>query len=173
MKTMKHILAFALILMLALSLCVPAYADDAAYDFTEDFLAGAANEPGLEYELEGLDDNKTEVVSLTYSGDLSDYVSYFFAFFASDGETVLLYMPNVITFEEDDLADILIYVNELNAASTGVKLYVDTDAYTVDAELYLLTTPETAGSIALVGSGELVAFTDDIFELLGEYNTAA
>jgi hypothetical protein len=172
-KMTKRILALALTLMLLLSLSVPAFADGAQYKWTEDYLVGAAQEAGLTCELQGLAKNGNEIVYVTYSGSLSKYVSYFYAYFTADGEEVLLYMPYVITFDEDDLLEVLAVVNELNAVSAGVKLYVDTDECTVDAELYLMTTPETAGSLAFRGSGSLVAFTDDIYELLGEYSDAA
>ena len=176
MKMTKRILAIVLILMLTLSLSVPAFADGAQYKATKEYLEASTQVDGLECEYKGIiefDGQNQEELLVEYSGDLSDYTSYFYLLFSEDGEEILFYMPGVITCSDDDLANVLLDVNSLNALSTSVKLYLDGDDNSVIAELYLLSTPETASELALVGTGLLVSFTDKIYELLADYNTAA
>ncbi len=176
MKTTKRIFAFALILMLILSLSAPAFADDAQYTATKEYLEASKEVDGLECEYDGIIDfqgQNHEKLNVTYSGDLSDYTSFFYLLFSEDGEEILFYMPSIITCSDDDYADVLVDVNSLNARSTSVKLYLDEEDNSVIGELYLLSTPETASELALVGTGLLISFTDQIFELLTDYNTAA
>lgn len=173
MKMTKRILAFALILMLTLSLSAPAFAEEAQYKATKDFMAAADEVEGLTCSYEGMvtyGEDKLEQLALTYAGEISNYRTNFFGYFDKAGDVIILYLPNIISFAEDDLLEILCVVNELNAASTGVKLYVDTDANTVDGELYLLATEDAAATIALTGCGLLIAYTDSIYEGLLEYD---
>ena len=176
MKLTKRVLALALVLTMALSLSVPAFADDAQYKATKEFLDASTQVDGLDCEYQGIiqyGGNNYEKLYVSYAGDLSDYSSYFYLLFCENGEEIILHMPSVITCSDDDLVNVLLDVNSLNALSTGVKLYLDGDDNSVYAELYLLSTPDTASELALVGTGLLISFTDQIFELLSEYNTAA
>lgn len=176
MKMTKRILAFALVLMLTLSLSVPAFADGAQYNATKEFLDLSTQIDGLDCEYQGIiqySGSNYEKLYVSYNGDLSDYGSYFYLLFCESEEEIILHMPSVITCSDDDLVNVLLDVNSLNALSTGVKLYLDGDDNSVYAELYLLSTPDTASELALTGTFLLIGFTDQIFELLSEYNIAA
>ena len=72
-------------------------------------------------------------------------------------------MP-VLNFASEKLSDVLTEVNQLNAGTTSVKLYVDTQKNVVMAELFLLATEDSLIDISLTGTGMLIGFTDQVYE---------
>ena len=81
MKT-KSILALALTLALMLSLGVCAFADDAKFDATKQYVEGLpAEAPGaactVQADTVDIGGSTYEVVSVDYEGDLSEYKSHF------------------------------------------------------------------------------------------------
>ena len=72
-------------------------------------------------------------------------------------------MP-VLNFASEKLSDVLTEVNQLNAGTTSVKLYVDTQKNVVMAELFLLATEDSLIDISLTGTGVLIGFTDQVYE---------
>ncbi len=169
MKNIKSILSVILALTVLCCFSVSAFADDAQYPTTQEFLSMLDTVDGAEYDVSGIVSEKYEKVTISYSGDLSDYKSNVTAYFSEDGEDVQFCMFNLIRFAEENLNNVMLAVNELNAQSSGVKLYVDTSDNSVTAELYLLTTPETAVEIALTGLGFTIGFTDAIYGELADY----
>ena len=162
MKT-KSILALALTLALMLSLGVCAFADDAKYDVTKNFVDGLAELEGatatVQPDTVEIGGTAFEVVNIDYEGDLSEYISHFNIYFSEDCSQVLLSMP-IMNIDEAKQADVITAVNNLNATSTSVKLYVDTDKNTVVGELFLLATKDSVLDIAATGTGLFIKFTD-------------
>ena len=72
-------------------------------------------------------------------------------------------MP-VLNFASEKLSDVLTEVNQLNAGTTSVKLYVDTQKNVVMAEFFLLATEDSLIDISLTGTGVLIGFTDQVYE---------
>ncbi len=72
-------------------------------------------------------------------------------------------MP-VLNFASEKLSDVLTEVNQLNAGTTSVKLYVDTQKNVVMAELFLLATEDSLIDISLTDTGMLIGFTDQVHE---------
>ena len=72
-------------------------------------------------------------------------------------------MP-VLNFASEKLSDVLTEVNQLNAGTTSVKLYVDTQKNVVMAEFFLLATEDSLIDISLAGTGMLIGFTDQVYE---------
>lgn len=174
---MKKILAFAVALTLILSLSVPAFAMEARYDATREFLADLEEVEGFTGEVDSIVVNpsgdKYEMVVVTYSGgEYSQYVSSFILLFAEDASKVLLRMPRLLYFDESKLYDVMRSVNTINANSTGAKLYVDESDFSVAAELYLLTTPESSTDIVGRGLGHMLGFTDTVYEDLAAFAIA-
>ena len=169
MKSVKRILSVMLTLAMLCCLGVSAFAEGAQYKTTQEFLSMLDTVDGVEYSVEGIVSDTYEKVSISYSGDQSDYTSNIVAYFSEDGEEVQFSMFNMIDFAEEDLGDVLMAVNDLNAQSSGMKIYVDTSDNSVTAEFYLLTTPETAVEIALTGLGFAIGFTDGAYEALADY----
>ena len=81
----------------------------------------------------------------------------------------MLYMGQVIKFDESRLSEVMTEVNKLNAQTTGVKLYVDASDNTVSVELFQLVTKDSAAELSLSAVGFLIGFTDKVFERLADY----
>lgn len=173
MKNTKRLLSVVLALALLCCLSIPAFADEAQYGTTQDFLNAIEAENGLECSLNGIFNASSgynyEVVKITYEGELSEYRSNFVALFAEDGGSVEFDMYNVIDFAEEDLAEVMQVINNLNANSSGMKLYVDTSDNSVTAVLYLLTTPASTAELAYTGLFFTIGFTDSLYEQLQDY----
>lgn len=188
----KRVFAFALVLVLLCSLSVPAFAVDlkkntgspsqssaqspaqAQYKATQTFLRECA-ESDIEAEYQGVVSfaGKTvEQVYVTYSGDLSDYISHISVFFNAEGDELMLFMARVFTFRQADLQGVISDVNYYNANSVGAKLYVDEEDCSIDAEMYMIATPETIVDVAEVSLGVLIAFTDQVYEDFQVYDAA-
>ena len=172
MKTKKTFLSFALVLTLLLSLGIPVFADGAAYENTRAFLNEIDGYTDLTPTLEGVIDfsgEKYEHVLLSYKGEASDYTSNFSILFNEDQEDIVVYMGQVIKFDGSRLSEVLEAVNNLNAQTTGMKLYVDTSDNTVSAELFQLVTKESAVDLSLTAVGFLIGFTDKVYEQLADF----
>lgn len=186
MKMTKRILAFALTLMLLLSLSVPAFAvkasgsagtaDQPQYEATQKFLADVADSSSVEAEYLGsstIANTAYEIVGATYSGDQSKYISNLKVLFNEAGDEVIVAMEHVFNFKEADLQAVMSDVNHYNAASIGPKLYVDTENLCINAELYEIATPETVVDVAEISLGFMVGFTDVVYEDFQVYDKAA
>ena len=95
MKTIRRILAFALVLMLTMSLGVNAIAADAKYQLTRDFVSQVSGVEGLSCTIGDVVSDSTgnyELVKIDYQGDLSAYTSHITLLFAEDGSEAQLYM---------------------------------------------------------------------------------
>ena len=172
MKTAKSFLAFALVLTLLLSLGNIAFADTAAYRNTQAFLREIDGYTDLTATLVGVIDfagENYEQVKLSYKGDASDYTSNFSILFNEDQEDIVVYMGQVIKFDESRLSEVLEAVNRINAQTTGMKLYVDTSDNTVSAELLQLVTKDSVVELSLSAVGFLIGFTDKVYEQLADY----
>ena len=172
MKTIRRILAFALVLMLTMSLGVNAIAVDAKYQLTRDFVSQVTGVEGLSCTIGDVVSDSTgnyELVKVDYEGELSAYTSYITMLFAEDESEVQLYMYNLINFSEDKLSEMMTVVNDLNHRATGIKLFVDTSDNSVTAEMYQLLPEENGADLAIVALGFMIGITDSVFEQLQSY----
>ena len=183
----KRIFAFALMLVLLCSLSAPAFAaqlkknldsstsqGQAQYKSSRDFIEAVNEVDGFSCTAgevyTGSGGETYEIVNVSYAGgELSPYKSNLTMFFNEPGDEVQLVMYNLISFEAGELADVLTAINDVNAAGSGVKFYVDTSDNTVTAEMYQLTTPETCVEIAATALGFLISYTDAVYESLTDY----
>ena len=172
MKKTKTLLAVALTLVLLLGIGTSAFAADAKYSATQKYIEAMAELDGAACEVKPdttqLGGSTYEVVKVDYEGELSNYKSHFNVCFTEDGQAILFSMV-ILTFDEAKLADVLADVNEINASTTSVKLYVDTDRNAVMGEFYLLATEDSLLDISLYGTGVFIGFTDQVFEALADY----
>ena len=172
MKTAKNVLSFALVLTLLLSLGIPVFADGASYQNTQAFLEAIDGYTDLSSTLVGVIDfagENYERVKLSYKGDASDYTSNFSILFNEDQEDIVVYMGQVIKFDGSRLSEVLEAVNNLNAQTTGMKLYVDTSDNTVSAELLQLVTKDSVVDLSVSAVGFLIGFTDKVYERLADF----
>ena len=124
MKTIRRILAFALVLMLTMSLGVNAVAADAKYQLTRDFVSQVSGVEGLSCTIGDVVSDSTgnyELVKVDYEGELSAYTSHITMLFAEDESEVQLYMYNLINFSEDKLNEMMTVVNDLNHRRPGLN----------------------------------------------------
>ena len=145
MKTIRRILAFALVLMLTMSLGVNAIAADAKYQLTRDFVSQVTGVEGLNCTIGDVVSDSTgnyELVKVDYEGELSAYTSHITMLFAEDESEVQLYMYN---------------------------LFVDTSDNSVTAEMYQLLPEENGADLAVVALGFMIGITDSVFEDLQSY----
>ncbi len=172
MKLTKRLLSLVMVLALLASLSAAAFAEEAQYKSTRDFLAYIADVDGFTYEvLDPIHDDSDnyEVVRVKYSGDMSDYNSTMVLLFCEDCEEVQIYCYNLINFAEEDLSDVLAAVNSLNANGTGVKLYVDTSDNSVTAEMYQILCENDAADLSVMALGFMIGYTDTAYEQLQDY----
>lgn len=175
MKKAEQILAFILVFALILGLGVTAFADEAQFDVTRRFLAELDGVEGAEYTVVGVREAAADAgfeyerVEVRYEGVLSDYINTVYVDFSEDGEEVMLYLYNIISFRREDREEVLSVLNELNAKYKGVKFYLDDVKDTVTAELYLAATDKTVVEISLFGFGFLIGITDQAYDVLADY----
>ena len=171
MKISKSLPAFALILVLMLCLGASAFADDFQFQSTKDYaealktVGGFSCEPG---EVVSLAEKDYEIVAVRYAGNRTTHESNFIAGVCEDGADVILSMT-FLQFDQKDLADVMLAVNNLCAETTGVKFYVDMSDNTVIAEMFLIMGKELSPDIAVTGTTTFVGFTDTMYDKLVQY----
>ena len=169
---MKKRLSIVLVLVMLLSLSVPAFAEEARYQNTRAVLKDLDGYDNVQYELAGVinfDRENYELVKISYKSSSSEYVSNFSLLFNEDESDVVLYMNPLIKFDESKMEQVLGAVNSINAQTTGVKLYVDTSDNSVSAELFLLVTKDSVVELTETGMGFMAAFTDKVYEQLSQF----
>ena len=178
MKKTRSLLALTLTLLLLLSIGTCAFAEDAKFASTKQYLDDMAQLPGatctLESDMLTIGNSTYEHVKVDYEGELSKYKSHFDVCFTEETEDMpieILMSMTVIHFDPEKLADVLSEINAINASTTTIKLYVDTDKNAVMAEFYLLATSASVQDISLLSTGIFIGFTDQIYEILSKYDT--
>lgn len=176
MNMIKRFLAFAMILALLVCLGVPAFAEEAQYKTTKAFLKEIDGYEGFSCEYMRViedGDDKYEMVSVTYDGELSNYKSNIQLLFSEDCEEVQVYLYNLINFSADKLAEVLDRINDINAVGTGVKLFVDKSDNSVTAEMYQILCENDAAELTIMALGFMIGYTDTVYEALQDYAVAA
>lgn len=171
MKKTKTLLALTLTLVLMLSIGTGAFAADAKFAPTQKYVDAMAELDGAVCEVQADTveiGNTYEVVKVDYEGELSEYKSEFNVGFTEDSSQILM-SSSIMNYDPEKFSDVLAAVNDINAALTSVKLYVDTDRNVVVGELYLLATEDSLLDIALTGTGLYIKYTDYVFEALSDY----
>ena len=171
MKKTKTLLAMILTLVLMLSVGTCAFAADAKFASTQKYVDAMAELEGAvcEVQPETQEIGSTyEVVKVDYEGELSKYKSHFNVGFTENSQEILMSMT-IMNYDPEKFSDVLTAVNDINAAATTVKLYVDTNKNAVVGELYLLATEDSLLEIALTGTGIFIGYTDSVFEALADY----
>ena len=125
---MKKWTALLLTLILSVSLCAAALADEPQYANTKAFL-DSLDEVGLQYTLVGMLGEDETVRIGNKAGDINyDFV----LFFSEDNETVYIRVWDLITFDPDNLNDVLRAVNNLNNAYSFTAWYVNEDENSIN-----------------------------------------
>ena len=162
MKTLKKLLAVLLVLGLFMCLSITAFAVNAQYGPTKEFLKVMDRE-GHKYNYMGIDEDDDEQINVSFSGDNLDAIDVKI-FFDEDLDSVSMRAWSVIYFDKADYAEVLEQVNELNSDYKYVKFVVDTNDMSVDAEIDCpLRDDANAGEIAYDGLYYIVMIVDEAY----------
>lgn len=176
MKKTKTLLALALTFALLLSIGVSAFAAGPKYESTKKLVDAIANEEGVTYMVRDIiteNDKEYEEVIVTFKSDvLLSGEGAAGVYVSEDGTEVLVAAPVVEKINQEYLADVLAAVNDWNAASvgcTGVRLYVDTNDYSIMARQDLFTTMDSIASVVPYAVGVFIGYTDQAASYLADY----
>ncbi|MBR4473871.1 MAG: YbjN domain-containing protein [Oscillospiraceae bacterium] len=171
MKIQKSLLAFPLILVLMFSLGVSAFAGDASFEATKDYMDALRRLEGASCEaLETLSigGKEFEAVNISYAGKLSDHEFSFLTFVCEDGTEALLQI-NLLEYDPENLAELLAAVNDFHANTTGVKLFLDVSDNSLIAETHLLLTQDSVFDLAPRATANLITLVDKMVEDFGSF----
>ena len=133
MKTLKKALAVLLVVMLFLSISIPAFAVNTQYSTTKEFLSVLSREK-LKYRYMGVGEDDKEEVTLSYTGDNWDDI-FINIFFDEDLDSVSLRCWNIVDFDEKDRAEALELCNRFNNEYKYVKFVMDENDWSIGAEM--------------------------------------
>ena len=168
MKTMKKLLAFLLVLCLFGCMAVPASAVNTQYGTTREFLKVMDRE-GHNYSYMGIDKNDDEEVDVSFTGDNKEDIDVEI-YFDEDLDSVSLRSWYVISFDEVDLGNVLMLVNQMNSDYKYITFVVDMNDYSVDAKLDCpLRDDACAGEIAFDALYYIVQIVDDAYPEFAQY----
>jgi len=167
MTILKKSLALLLMLALVLSLGVSAFAVNAQYSTTQEFLK-ALDAEKVKYRYMGVNNNDKEEVTVSYTGDYCDDI-FINIFFSQDLDSVSMRFWNIVDFDEADYAKALELANELNADFKYVKFVVDTDDWSIGAEIDIpIREGEDSAQIAYDALYYIVQISDEAYPDLAE-----
>ena len=176
MKKTRILLSLALTLALLLSVGVSAFATAPKYESTKKFVDAIANEEGATYMVRDIiteNDKEYEEVIVTLKSDaLLSGEGAAGVYFSEDGSEVLVAAPVIEKIDQEYLADVLTAINDWNAAAlgcTGVRLYVDTNDYSIMGRLDLFTTMDSVAQVVPYAVGVFLGFTDQAASYLADY----
>ncbi len=170
MKRKKILTSLLLVLTLLLSLSVPAFAVNAQYSTTRDFLK-YLDEEDYKYSYLGVDNDNDEGVSLKFRGDNIDTIKINI-FFDEDLDVVSMRIWYLIEFDKSDYEEVLEACNSLNNKYKFIKLYVDTSDWSVTAAIDIpIRSGSNCGEICEDGMLYLVNISDIAYETLKEFES--
>lgn len=149
----------ALLLVSLLMWSCGAAEEEPAYATTGRFVR-ALSGAGIPCEYQGVDEDGDECV-LIVSGDMEIY-----CYFDEACTSAAFYVWYLASYEESQLADVLLACSRLNAASGGVCFTADDSDCTVTATMDLLLRAGTAGEVALGAAQHLMAILPEAQQAL-------
>ena len=176
MKAITRILCSALVVVFIFSLGGSVFAAEPQAQVTKDFIDLIDTVDGITYTVGDpveASDGTYDIVRIRYEGELSEYSSNVSVLFQQDGSEAQLMMYRLIYFNEEDLADVLAAVNDVNARSTGIKFYVDQSDNSVTAEFMQLL-PENGGAELVAHAfGFMIGLTDSVYEEIEQFSSVS
>ncbi len=162
MKTLRTLCAVLLVLSLVLCTSAPAFAVSAQYGTTQSFLQ-VLNDEDHRYHYMGIDDDDFEQVNVSFAGDNLDDIAVEI-YFDPELDSVSMRSWYVISFDESDLIELLLTVNELNSDYKYATFVADLSDYSVDVKLDCpLRDDANAGEIAFDALYYIVSIIDEAY----------
>lgn len=170
---MKKLTALMIALLLVMALFGCAFAEETAsdtthYDSTLAFMKQMDTE-GIMYTVLGMTTDGYDQVRVNYSGENADLISIN-CFFTADNVTGSLCVWNVITYDPEQLNDVLAVCNTLNNDYKYVRYSCDTSDNTVTAQLDTVFLTENAGPVCTTLVSLMVASVDEAYAQLAAFN---
>lgn len=132
----------ALLTALCSLMLLPAQAAVPTYACTRAF-TDALREAGVFYEVEGVDEDGDELVSIDrWSFTLNCY-------FSEDGQDMSILIWYLSSYDPSQLDDVLMICSRLNSESRGVCFYADESDNTITASMDVILREEDADEVAL------------------------
>lgn len=165
---MKKLITVLLLAVLCMGLSAPALAEVPSYEVTKSFVA-VLEKNELAYEFEGKISNGEERISMFNRDENFSYTINIF--FDEDNDQASVYVWNIITFADEDFANVLRVVNELNYSYKYIRFYADETDNTVTCAMnMILHDNDEAGDIILEGLLRIASILKVAYPPLGVYN---
>ena len=155
---MKKALAFLLVSLLVVGLCMPTYAVTAQYKSTQAFIE-KLDEVGLKYSLSSPDEDGDELVKINNKDD-NGFEYTIRLYFDENEENCFIRVWNIIHYSDFYFSKVLRVCNSLNYKYRYLRFYADESDNTVTASIDLIFRDNDVGEIAM----EAVVTTASILE---------
>ena len=165
---MKRRISLLIALILALCTAGPAFAvpDNVQYDATRDFLQ-ELEEQNVLYAWRGVDEDKDEVVTITYSLLDGDVTVYFY--FEEDDQHCDIFAWDLIEFEESRLNEIYEVCNELNCTYKYCTFFAEPEYFSLSVSMSLIYRAPVYSEICFEALIHTVNIIDEAMETLADY----
>ena len=166
---MKKFLAILLSVLLLLSTCSAALAENPAPTFnsTKTVLA-LLDAKGINYTLYGLDEDGDELVIVPNTDDVG--IKYdLYCFFDQNEENCFIYVWNLMTYDDADFLPVLMACNQLNEDYRYVTFTADTSDNTVTVTIDLIFRDNDVDQIFWEGVLHVVNIIHSAYPTLAPY----
>ncbi len=165
---MKKGLSLVLAMLMLFSV-TSAFAVDATYKTTQEFLA-AMDSRDLSYTYVGMDNSDNEKVTTKFGLGETDKTAEYRLFFDEEQDEVAIRLWNVIKFDPSNRAKVIDAVNEANEAWKFVRFYIDDDTNSVDAAIDTILPTSGSGDITVQMLGLMISVVDAAYPSLSVYD---
>lgn len=156
------LLVLALLLLFSSATCAQA----AEYSSTQAFIDWL-EASDIPYTYSGVDDNGFERLSIDNTGEVFSYTLEYI--FESNAENSTIRVWDIILYDDSDLNDVLLTINDLNTTYRFVNVYAMESDNSVNAKIDLIYRTHDVGEIVGEASLRMVAIVDDIYAALSSY----
>ncbi len=119
----------------------------------------------IRYSYEGVRENtKSEVVSVTYSGDNMDSIRVMF-FFSEDCEDVAIHVFDMARVPSAKVSNVMEEINRQNSEYRFVRFYLDTDDNTIQLAADACFRENDVDEICLELLHRIVSISDDVYPI--------
>ncbi|MBQ2954710.1 MAG: YbjN domain-containing protein [Clostridia bacterium] len=165
---MKKLIAALLLAVMCMSLTAPVLAETPAFETTKSFIA-VLEADQLLYEFMGRITSGEEHVLL--ENEDNHFAYEINTYFHEDNDTALVYVWNIIHFEDADFVNVLRAVNELNYSYKYTRFYIeDVDNTVTCAMTIILHDNDTAGDVVLEALMRMASILNVAYPALSPYN---
>lgn len=156
------LLVLALLLLFSSATCAQA----AEYSSTQAFIEWL-EASDIPYTYSGVDDHGFERLSIDNTSDVFSYTLEYL--FESNAENSTIRVWDIILYDDSDLNDVLLTINDLNTTYRFINVYAMESDNSVNAKIDLIYRTHDVGEIVGEATLRMVAIVDDIYAALSSY----